>query len=104
MQKGDISGALRLLTNNINNAIIPLNEDTLLLLEQKHPEGKPVVESGTIINGPLERIHAIAFNEINEDIILKAASSTKKAASSTISMAGFGLIKTPKKECIIFLD
>ena len=77
MKKGDINGALRLLTNNMSNGILPLNEDTLLLLEQKHPEGKPAVEMETIIKDPLERIHAIAFNEINEDIILKAASITK---------------------------
>ena len=77
MQKGDINGALRLLTNTMSNVILALNEDTLLLLEQKHPEGKPAVGMETIIKDPLERIHAIAFNEINEDIILKAASITK---------------------------
>ena len=65
-QKGDISGSLRLLTNNISNGILPLNAET-------HPEGNLAVETGTIINGPLERIHVIAFNEINEDIVLKAA-------------------------------
>ena len=40
----------------MSNGILPLNEDTLLLLEQKHPEGKPAVKTGTIINGPLERM------------------------------------------------
>ena len=83
MQKGDINGALRLLTNNMSNGIIPLNEDTLLLLKQKHPEGKPAVETGTTINGLLERIHAIAFNEINEDIVLKATLITKGGSGSS---------------------
>ena len=49
MQKGEINGALRLLTNNMSNVILPLNEDTLLLLEQKHSEGKPAMETGTIL-------------------------------------------------------
>ena len=61
----------------MSNGILPLNEDILLLLEQKHPEGKPAMETGTILNSPLERIHAIAFNEINEDLVLNAASTTK---------------------------
>ena len=38
LQKGNVNGALKLLTNNMSGGILPLNDDTLNLLIQKHPE------------------------------------------------------------------
>ena len=35
MQKGDVNGALKLLTNNMANVILPLNEETLKLTKTK---------------------------------------------------------------------
>ena len=38
MQKGNVNGALKLLTNNMSNGILPLTDETLHLLRTKHPE------------------------------------------------------------------
>ena len=40
MQKGNVNGALKLLTNNMSNRILPIMDATLQLLELKHPEAK----------------------------------------------------------------
>ena len=76
MQKGDVNGALRILTDNMNNGILPLNDDTLLLLEQKHP-GVGEVYAEALLDEPFKRIHPIVFDAINEDTVLKAATVTK---------------------------
>ena len=39
MAKGNIISALNLLTNNMENGVLPLNKDTLSKLIQKHPKG-----------------------------------------------------------------
>ena len=38
MQSGNINGAIKLLSNNMENGVLPLNEETLNLLYQKHPD------------------------------------------------------------------
>ena len=38
MSKGNVNGSLKLLTNNMSNAILRLIDVTLQLLKQKHPE------------------------------------------------------------------
>ena len=76
MQKGDVNGALRLLTNNMSNGILPLNDDTLLLLEQKHPKEGEVREEA-LLDQPFERIHSIVYDVIDEDMVLQAATRTK---------------------------
>ena len=76
MQKGDVNAALKLLTNNMNNGILPLNDDTLILLEEKHPEASEV-QTGILLDQPPERIHPIVYDAIDEDLIFNVASLTK---------------------------
>ena len=38
MQKGNVNGALKLLTNNIQDGIVPLSEGTILKLQVKHAQ------------------------------------------------------------------
>ena len=76
MGKGEVNAALKLLTNNMNNGILPLNDETLLLLEQKHPIANESCED-VILNGHMKRIHPIVYDVINEDMIMQAASNTK---------------------------
>ena len=40
MKKMDVNAALKILTNNMNNGILTLNDDTLALLDQKHHDAK----------------------------------------------------------------
>jgi len=68
MEKGNVNGALKLLTNNMANGILPLNNQTLNLLHLKHPEAKEV-SADVLIQGPKPRIHPVIFDEIDEDLI-----------------------------------
>ena len=38
MSKGNVNGALKLLTNNMSNGILPLTDAKLQLLKQTYPE------------------------------------------------------------------
>ena len=38
LSKGNVNGALKLLTENMQSRILTLNKETLVLLVQKHPE------------------------------------------------------------------
>ena len=76
MQEGNVNGALKLLSDNMQNGILPLNNETLMLLKEKHPEPKNVSED-VMFQGPLQRIHPIAYNAIDEAMVLQAAINTK---------------------------
>ena len=49
MAEGNINSALNLLTNNMENGVLPLNKDTLSKLIQKHPKGKTTSKYPDII-------------------------------------------------------
>ena len=65
MRKGNIIGALKLLTNNMTYGIRLLNEKTLNSLTQKHPQSQPAYEE-TFINSELPVIDRVIFDDINE--------------------------------------
>ena len=80
MVKGSISSALKLLTKSMENGILPLNKDTLSKLIQKHPKGKTASQD-ILLNGPLQNIHPVKFQSIDEEMIRKAAVRTKGGSS-----------------------
>ena len=73
--KGNVNAAIKLLANNMQNGILPINKDTLDLLKQKFRKGKPTHESVLITDTP-EEIHSVKFERIVESI-RKAANNTK---------------------------
>ena len=44
MQKGNVNGALKLLTNEMSNGILSLTEKTLSQLEIKHPDNRDILQ------------------------------------------------------------
>ena len=76
MRKGNVNGAIKLLSNNMQDGILPLNKETLDMIKLKHPEGKEISDD-VMLNGPLQRIHSIAYESIDENLVLKAATATK---------------------------
>ena len=48
MQKGNVNGALKLLTNNMDHEILPLNDDTISKLKMKHPKASVPDAAGCI--------------------------------------------------------
>ena len=56
MQKGNVDSAIKLITNNMQNEILPLTDTTLKLLKQKHPNSAPSAEEILLPEQP-ESIH-----------------------------------------------
>ena len=82
MSKVNVNGALKLLTNNTSNGILPFTDAKLQLLKQKHPESRePPPE--VLIEGPIRKIHPVVYDDIDESLILKAATSTKGGSGSS---------------------
>ena len=58
-----INAAINLLTENMRNGILPLNNETMNLLRLKHPDPKDAHESIMLSDVP-ERIHPVKFEVI----------------------------------------
>ena len=76
MSKENVSGAFKLLTEKISNEILPLNDKTLKMLKQKHTEAYEPLEEA-LLQGPIQPVHPILYEVMDESLILKAAVLTK---------------------------
>ena len=79
MSQGNVNGAIKLLTNKMENDILPLNEETLKMLRQKHPEPKDAPQD-VLLNDEVPSVHSIRFEEINGELIRKVALKTRGGA------------------------
>jgi len=61
MTRGKVNSAMKLLTNNMKNGILPLNNETLSILRQKHPQPKEPGESVLLTDERLQEIHPVFF-------------------------------------------
>ena len=96
MQNGNVNGAMKLLTDNMQNGILPLNENTLNQLEQKHPQGKKADVDVLLTDIP-EKVHPIKYECIDADMIRRAAAKTKGGAGpSGLDANGWNRILTSK--------
>jgi len=79
MLNGRVSAAVKLLSEQSDDGILPINEETLKLLHEKHP---PAKEPGEIamLPGEIQPVHPSVFDQINGDTIQKASSRTKGGA------------------------
>ena len=76
MESGNVNGAIKLITNNMGGGILPLDDETLETLHQKHPEGKEADEN-IMLTGPIQHVDPILYEAIDETLVLKAAQRTK---------------------------
>ena len=60
----------------MQNGVLPLNEKTLELLKQKHPSPSTTQQDGLLSDEP-QLTHPIKFENIDADVIKKAAIKTK---------------------------
>ena len=79
MVKGNVNGAIKLLSKNMQNGILPLDEETLKALRQKHPEAEPTNPDILLTDAPV-KIHPVRFEEINAEMIRQSALKTKGGA------------------------
>ena len=76
MQRGNIKKAIKVITNNMSGGVLPLNDETLDLLVQKHPEATRMSDDA-ILQGPIMPTNPIVYGEIDDNKILKAAKITE---------------------------
>ena len=76
MNKGNVNGALKLLTDNMQSGILPVNKERLELLVQKHPQPREL-SLDILIQGPTRPIHPVAYDDMDESVKIKASMLTK---------------------------
>ena len=79
MKQGKVNPAVKLLTSNMQGGILPLNAETMSLLESKHPEPSPLDESA-LHDFEMPPVHSVVFEEISADSVRAAALQTKGGA------------------------
>ena len=76
MSKGNVKRVLKLLTENMSNRILPLNDKILEMLKQKYPEANKSPQEA-LLQGPTQPVHPIVYEDMDESLTLKAAILTK---------------------------
>ena len=89
MSKGNVNSGIKLLSNNMEGGVLPLNKETITLLEVKHPVGKAASED-TKLRSPLPTVENIIFDVIDNSMVLEAAKLLKETLDHQgwIQMAG----------------
>ena len=83
MLTGNVKQAVRLLEKDASNGVLPLNEETLNELRSKHPMGQPILEE-MVLEGPINKVSNVIFDEITSETIMKAAIKTKGSAGPSM--------------------
>ena len=79
MCAGNVNGALRLLNSSNNTGVLPINEETIKLLHEKHPVGEPLHEE-MLLEGPVQSVHPVIFDDFDSALVQKVALKMKGAA------------------------
>ena len=79
MEKGNVNGAFKLLTGNISNGILLLDDKTLRLLKQKHPTSSESNKK-VLLRREKPSVHPVVFEDIDENMVKEAALKTKGGA------------------------
>ena len=79
MKAGKTNAAIKLLTANMEGGVLPLNEETMTLLQEKHPEPSELSQDALVDIIP-DEIHPVVFDVINGDSVRKAMIATKGGA------------------------
>ena len=74
MTQGKVSPALRILDDKQTGGVLPLNEETINLLKEKHPE--PSESTALRLNGERQIPNSVTFEEITGEMIWKKALQT----------------------------
>ena len=76
VSKGNLNSAIKLLSNNMEGGILPLNDQTIELLKVKHPEGRKA-EEDVKLQGPLPTVENVIFDVIDDKMVYEAAKITR---------------------------
>jgi len=76
MQRGNVNEAIKILTNNMRNVVLPITDETLHKLRQKHPESKEPGDSALLTDEPTS-VYPIKFEMIYAEMVRSATLKTK---------------------------
>ena len=79
MRKGNDPNAMKFLTNNMENGVLPLKTLEQLKLKQKHPQRRDADPEIMLPDKP-EEIHPIKFDSIDAENVRKAPLKTRGGA------------------------
>ena len=89
VMSGQINSALRYLSGENRGGVLPLTDDVMKQLREKHP-GAQEAQLGTLVFGPTEQVHDSIFQQINEEMVREAALKTKGSGGpSGVDSNGF---------------
>ena len=94
MRIGNVHNAMKLLTNNMKNGVLPLNKKTLEQLKQKHPQ-RCDADLEIMLPDKPEEILPVKFDSIDAENVRKAALKTRcGAGQSGLDADGWKMIFT----------
>ena len=73
--EGQINSSLWYLNDHVCGAVLPLIDDVMKQLHDKHPKAQPA-KLGSLLFGPVEEMHESAYNEITSEVIREVALRT----------------------------
>ena len=76
--QGKISAALKFLSKESENGVLPTTDKVISELKEKHPDPSSI-QPDSLIHGPIEHVSKNYFDDIDEDTIKKAAKLTRGA-------------------------
>ena len=89
VMEGQISSALRYLSENDGGGVLPLTDDVLQQLREKHLEAQEA-KLGSLVFGPVEDFPDSIYQQINGEVIREAALRTKGSGGpSCVDAVGF---------------
>ena len=89
VMEGQINSAMRSLSEEGNGGVLPLSDDVMLQLRQKHPEAEEA-KIGTLLRGPVQEVIESLFIPINGQMVREAALRTKGSGGpSGVDANGF---------------
>ena len=89
VMEGKINSSLRYLTDSDGGGVLPLTDDVMKQLQDKHPKAQPVA-LGSLLFGPVEDVHELVYSEVTGEMIREAALRTKGAGGpSGVDANGF---------------
>ena len=89
VMSGQINSALRYLSGENGGGVLPLTDDVMKQLREKHPEAQEA-QLGTLVFGPTEQVPDSIFQQINKEMVREAALKTKGSGGpSGVDSNGF---------------
>ena len=79
MTIGKINSALRTLNQTDNAGVLPINEETVSLINDEYPIAEPIDES-IILQGPTNYVDNIVFEKTNGSLLKNISFNMKGAA------------------------